>query len=284
MRNFLLAFAILSSSLPTAAAASGVDSEHLFGLTEGSDIGTRGEREVELEFAGRWGKHDGTYRALSQTGALKLTLTDSFRVAPVVAIDRHQIGGVPGLTDTNQWALSELAFEMKFRATDRQNAPFGLTFGVTPAWGHVDETSGERTRSYGASVTALADKELIADRLFAAFNLVFATGAARVRSTGVWERDSALGVSAALSGRASERVFVSAEVRYERVFDGMGLDRFAGHGMFAGPAIYVRLSETAWISALWNAQIAGRAAGEAGALDLTNFERHLVKMRLGIQF
>ena len=38
------------------------------------------------------------------------------------------------------------------------------------------------------------------------------------------------------------------------------------------------------MSALWNAQIAGRDSGEAGSLDLTNFERHLVKMRLGIAF
>lgn len=82
----------------------------------------------------------------------------------------------------------------------------------------------------------------------------------------------------------SERVFVSGELRYERAYDGMGLDWFAGHGLFAGPAIYIKLSEQAWMSALWNAQIAGRASCEAGSLDLTNFERHLVKMRLGIAF
>ena len=57
----------------------------------------------------------------------------------------------------------------------------------------------------------------------------------------------------------------------------MGLDRFAGHGWFVGPAIYVRLSEQAWISVLWNTQVAGRAAGEVGSLDLANFERHLVQ-------
>ena len=280
----LAALAALCFSSAGPAMASSLDSEHLFGLTEGSDIGSAGERELELEGAFRTGKRGDAYRVFSQASALKLTLTDSFRVSPLVAIDRHSIRGIPGLTDMNQWAISEVAFEMKYRALDRQNAPFGLTFALTPAWGHVDEASGERTRSYGVSAVALADKELIANRLLAAFNAGFATGAARVRATGVWEHDSAVFASAALSGRVSERVFLSGEFRYERAYDGMGLDRFAGHGLFAGPAIYVRLSEQAWLSALWNAQIAGKAAGEAGSLDLANFERHLFKMRLGIAF
>lgn len=264
--------------------ASGIDSEHLFGLTEGSDIGTPGERELELEFGGHLGKRDGTYRVFSQATALKLTLTDSFRVAPIVSIDRHKIRGVTGFDDRNQWALSEFAFEMKYRAMDRQSSPFGLTFGATPSWARVDEAGGERADSFGLNLTALADKELIADRLLAAFNLGFATGAGRLHASHVWQHDSSLFVSGALSARLSERVFIGGEVRYERVFEGMGLDRFAGHAVFIGPSIYARLSENAWVSILWNAQIAGHAAGDGRVLDLTNFERHLVKARLGIQF
>lgn len=286
MRIAVLAAAVMGALGPLAApaGASGLDSEHLFGLTEGSDIGSAGEREVELEAALRTGKGGGTYRVFSQVTALKLTLTDSFRVSPVVGIDRHNIGGVPGLFDRNQWAFSEVAFEMKYRALDRQSAPFGLTFAAVPSFSRIDGNSGARTESYAVFFAALADKELIANRLLAAFNAVFATGAGKTHMTGVWQHDSALAVSAALSGRLSDRVFVSGELRYERVFDGMGLDRFAGHGWFAGPAIYIRLSEHAWVSALWNRQIAGRAAGETGSLDLTNFERNLFKARLGIAF
>jgi hypothetical protein len=38
------------------------------------------------------------------------------------------------------------------------------------------------------------------------------------------------------------------------------------------------------MSVAWNAQVAGRVVGEPGALDLTNFERHQVRFRLGIEF
>jgi hypothetical protein len=268
----------------TAASAGNIDSEHLFGLTEGSDIGTRGERELEFELAARAGKRGSAYRVLSQVSALKLTLTDSFRIAPLVAIDHHRIRSVTGLDDRNGWALSELAFEMKYRALDRQAAPFGLTFAATPSWMCADGISGERADGIGVYFAAMVDKEMIAGRLFAAVNVGYAPAVSRAYATGTWERESGIAVSAALSGRAAERVFLSGEIRYERAYDGLALDRFAGEAWFAGPALYLRIAENAWISALWNAQIAGQAAGDGRSLDLTNFERHLVKMRLGIQF
>jgi hypothetical protein len=270
--------------LANPALASNLDSEHLFGLTEGSDIGTPGERELELELAARAGKRGGVYRVLSQANALKLTLTDSFRVSPIVGIDHHRIRGVPGLDDRNQWALGELAFEMKYRVLDRQAAPFGLTFGATPTFARVDEVGGEWVDGYGMKISAMADRELIAGKLLAAVNLGYSPEASRPHATGVWEHESSFAASAAISGRVTERVFLSGELRYERAYDGLALDHFAGHALFAGPAIYARLTDNAWISALWNAQIAGRATGMSGTLDLTNFERHLVKMRLGIQF
>jgi hypothetical protein len=45
----------------TPARASDVDSEHLFGFTEGADIGEAGEREAETETIGRFGRAEGTY-------------------------------------------------------------------------------------------------------------------------------------------------------------------------------------------------------------------------------
>lgn len=285
MRRSLPAIIILLLvGLVAPAAAENVDSEHLFGVTEGSDIGSKGEREIELELAARAGKRGGAYRVISQASALKLTLTDSFRIAPTVAIDHHHIRGVPGLDDRNQLALSEVAFEMKYRALDRQTAPFGLTFGMTPYWSRVDETSGEPTEGGGVNLLMMADKVLLADRLFAAANLGYAPAANRLSQTGVWEHESSVLASAALSARLAERAFVGGEVRYERTYQGLALNHFAGHALFVGPSLYVSISDRAWMSLVWNAQVAGRAVGDTGTLDLTNFERHLVKFRLGVQF
>src|SRR4051794_11144752 len=42
-----------------------VDTEHIFGFTEGSDIGDAGEREVEAQSFLRFGKQSGVYNASS---------------------------------------------------------------------------------------------------------------------------------------------------------------------------------------------------------------------------
>jgi len=67
-------------------------------------------------------------------------------------------------------------------------------------------------------------------------------------------------------------------------FDGLGLDRFAGNALFAGPTFYARFSEKFWMSAAWSTQVTGRAINEIGALNLTNFERHRAVLRFGYNF
>jgi hypothetical protein len=43
-------------------------------------------------------------------------------------------------------------------------------------------------------------------------------------------------------------------------------------------------SSWADLSAAWNVQVWGAVAGSSGALDLVNFERHQVKLRVGVSF
>jgi hypothetical protein len=79
-------------------------------------------------------------------------------------------------------------------------------------------------------------------------------------------------------------LFVGAEVVYQRLYDGLGFDSFAGHALFLGPTLYARLSEHWWASFAWNAQVVGYAADQPGALDLVNFERHRAILRFGYHF
>src|SRR5215467_6654062 len=44
-------------------AKSASDTEHLFGFTQGSDIGQAGETELEADSTGRFGKREGSYNA-----------------------------------------------------------------------------------------------------------------------------------------------------------------------------------------------------------------------------
>jgi hypothetical protein len=79
-------------------------------------------------------------------------------------------------------------------------------------------------------------------------------------------------------------IFVGAEARYLRRYEGLGLDRFAGHALFIGPTIYANLSEHSWVALAWSTQVAGRSVDDPGRLDLTNFERHQARVLFGFTF
>ena len=79
-----------AQSLPTAAenlTPGDLDSEHLFGFTEGSDLGVPGEAELEWETTGRLGKRVGRFLAVDSGLALKVPLTNDFRLAPGVKVN-----------------------------------------------------------------------------------------------------------------------------------------------------------------------------------------------------
>ncbi len=79
-------------------------------------------------------------------------------------------------------------------------------------------------------------------------------------------------------------IFVGGEARYLRQYDGSGLDAFAGQGFFIGPTVYFKLSERAWITAAWSAQVTGQATTVVGSLDLVNFERRQARLLFGVDF
>src|SRR5689334_15608881 len=93
--------ALFSSSLYAldrhAHEAQGVDTEHLFGFTTGSDIGEKGEKEFENETTVHSGKGAGAYTAVFEQLEAKYTLTESFRVAAAAVLSYHRIGNVPDL-------------------------------------------------------------------------------------------------------------------------------------------------------------------------------------------
>src|SRR5262245_47733434 len=68
-----------------------IDTEHIFGFVEGSDIGAKGELEGETQSTNAIGKRSGSYFASSNQAQLKYTITDNFRIAPLLNFSYHNI-------------------------------------------------------------------------------------------------------------------------------------------------------------------------------------------------
>lgn len=276
----------LAQTLPTAAenlTPGDLDSEHLFGFTEGSDLGVPGEVELEWETSGRLGKRLGRFLAVDSGLALKVPLTRDFRLAPGITFNAYDIG-VPGDPTRTTGGFNGGFLETRLRLLDRRTAPFGLTLNLVPGYGTVDGGSGAPASSFGTEVGLLADREVIPDMLIAAVNVGFAFSSVRMNAADARVAGSSVEVAGALAYRVQPGYFLGGEVRYAWTYDGLTLDRLAGQAAYLGPTAYVTLSPHAWASFTWSFQIAGQSAGEPGPLDLSSFDRHQMRLRVGYSF
>jgi hypothetical protein len=282
-RRYQLLFVVALTAATTVARAGEIDTEHLFGFTTGTDVGHVGEREFESEATDRFGKQTGSYNAFSQTYEAKITPVENFRIGVGTALAYFGISGVPGLPDRQQTTLQGLSFDLRYRLIGNQRGPFSLTIIAEPRWDRLDDISGGAVNGYGGTFTVAIDKELIADRLFGAVNLLYDSEASDMIGAAAWQRDSRIGISTALSLQIRPALFVGGEVRYQRVYSGLGLDTFAGQAVFAGPTTYYQISKDWAVSAAWDFQVHGQTAPGA-SLDLTHFERQQVLARFTCTF
>ena len=265
-------------------ATNKIDTEYLFGFITGTDIGEVGERELESTTVGRFGKSAGSYKAVSQALALEYTPVENLRLEVGAIVGHHRISGVTGLDDVQRTSFQGLSVEIRYRLLARERAGLGLAILVEPHWARIDETSGQPVTQYGADLGILIDKELIPNRVVAAFNVLYAPEVARSRFTGTWSRDAIFGVGTGLMVQITPGIFFGGEARYLRAYDSLGFGNYAGHAMFVGPNVFFKPAERWRITATWATQVAGKAVGEPGPLDLTNFERHQFRMRIGREF
>jgi len=269
---------------PCMGYAESLETTHIFGFTIGTDVNPVGEIEGEIDSTGRFGKSAGAYAALSNTLGLKFVPFENFSIEPGISVAYHAITDVPDLENRNGWAFEAVSLELRYRVLDRTRAPVGLTLGIDPRFGTIDDISGAPADRYGSDFILAIDQELVATRLFAAVNVVYGFEAVRFHDTSAWEHQSSLTFAVATTAQIYPGVLLGGEVRYLRAYGGMSLDRFAGQALFIGPTFYAKVSERLWISAAWNSQVAGNAATPVGPQDLTNFERHQARLRLGYNF
>ena len=152
-----------------------------------------------------------------------------------------------------------------------------------PTVRRIDETAGERVRNYEFETIINADLELLKNRLFAGFNVLYEPeitwGAA-----GEVQREAKFGGSAALSLRVASNVVLGGEVWYLRHYDAANLTAFTGDAVMLGPTLYVQFTRKMFMTAAWNAQVWGREIGNTVSLNLAEFHRHRARLKFAWEF
>jgi hypothetical protein len=257
--------------LVSALAASGfgkaqesrwqeVDTEHIFGFTEGANIGGKGEKELENTTIGHFGR-PGSFTVLTNEADFRYGLEEHFRASFGVLADYHDIHGVRDLTDRTALNFGGLSSEFRWQLMQRDVSPVDLTLSFAPQWQRIDDTGG-RVESYAFPIALLVDTALAPSKMFAAANLIY-TPATHANS-------APLEFSPAIAAAVTDSVFLGAEIRHiTRNQNGF----FTGHALFIGPSVFVNLSESVAFKVAWTAQIPDETTHR---LDMVNFERHQV--------
>lgn len=274
-----------------AAAQSGppvqfheIETKYIFGFTEGSGIGLEGEKEFSIDTVLGIGKRDGRYVSSQTKLEYEFTPSQFVQFEFGALVSSHSISGVTGLDDRSSADFMGLFGEVRYLLIERtSNSPLSVTLSLEPNWRRIDETGGERVTNFELEAKINVDVELIPNRLFAGFNLMYEPEWTRTEE-GEIEREATIAASAALAYRIIPQVLIGAEVWYLRHYDGFDLAQFTGDAVFLGPTLYVQLSRKMFMTAAWNAQIAGHDVENPGALNLSEFSRHRAKLKLAVEF
>ena len=279
---------ILSSAVGAqaqdATAFHEVESKYIFGnFTIGSSTGIEGEKAFEPETQADFGKRSGRYTAAETELELEYTPNQYVQIELGPTVSYYNIHNVPGLDDRNMGSIN--GFEGDFRSVilDRGPSPFAVTLSVEPEFHSHDETSGAKVVNYGLETRLEADTELVKNRLFLGFNLLYEPETTRA-DLGMWDNESTLGVSSALAFQIVPKVVIGADLWYLQHYEGLAFNSFTGDAVFLGPTFFWQIAPKVLMSAAWETQVAGREVGVVSALDLTDFSRQRARLLLEFEF
>ncbi len=261
-----------------------LETKYIFGFTTGSGIGLEGEKEFTVDTIGRFGKRDGHYAATETKYEFEFTPSQFVQIEFGALGSTHNIGAMTDLDGRNQAAFAGGFAEFRYLALERtSNNPLSVTVALEPNVRLIDETSGEHVQNYEFETTINADLELVRNRLYAGFNLLYEPEVTKTLFDET-QREATFGGSAALSVRVLSNVVLGGEVWYLRHYDAIGLTAFTGDAVLLGPSLYIQFTPKMFMTAAWNEQVWGREIGNRASLNLAEFQRHRARLKFAWEF
>ncbi|PPD42956.1 MAG: hypothetical protein CTY15_11280 [Methylocystis sp.] len=281
-----------------------ISTHYLFGYTYGTDIETEGKGELlsitrlnfgkrgpaipilEAEELRKAAQRESRYRSIEQTVEFEHTLTDRLQYALGVIGAHHDIRGVRNIPDVSNTAMRGLLGEVRYILLRRGvDAPVGVALHVEPRWGHVSGITGQAETSVEADNRLMIDAALVPNKLFAAVNIIHQPQILRELGESKWLQRSYFGAFGGFSYFVNPRIAIGGGVQYlQAASDGFWLNKFMGDAFYAGPQIYVRLTDRLFVTGAFATQVTGRSVTDRRPLDLETFTRHSARIQFGGEF
>jgi len=226
-----------------------VETKYIFGnFTIGSSTGLEGEKALESESQADFGKRGGQYAAAQTVLEFEYTPTQFMQIELGPSFSYYNIRNVPGLDDINLGTVNGFEANLRSVIIDRGPSPVAVTLSLEPEFHSRDETSGAKVVNYGLETRLEADTELVKNRLFLGFNLLYEPETTRA-DLGMWNRESTFGISSALAYQVIPNLVIGADLWYLRHYDGTTFNTFTGDAVYLGPTLYWKISSKILMSA-----------------------------------
>ena len=270
-----------------------VDTEHLFGFTEGTDAGEKGEQEVLIDTVTRFSKRrDGLgpshYRVLDTRFAYQFNPIDKFSIELSAFGTLHQVRNIAELDDKSFGTFDGVSVELKYQfLKGSAEQPLGLAIELRPRFTRVLPVEGNGADIFDMESLLQLDVQVVPDKIWYGSNISFEPAAGRQRGSGQGYRSSAFLWSNVVVGQIAEGTFLGPEMRYLRGYDGTFLDRLESEALFIGPALHHRFTEKTWLTLAYATQIWGRDTDPSyarRAFGLNQYERHNLRVKFGMEF
>lgn len=270
-----------------------LDTENLFGFTEGTDVGKKGEQEILVDTIGRFSKRRAGpglsgYAAAQPIISYQYDPTDNFSIEPGLWFDARDSRNVTGVPDKSFGTFNGGSLELKyqfFKRTDQQ--PFSVALQAEPQYARITPIEGQGADVFSVETRLIADARLVPDRLWAGINLIYDPQVSRLKGSGEVDRSSTLSVSGTLMTKVAGDLFLGPEVRYMRAYEGAFLSRFEGHAVFVGPVLHYQVMGKGFLTLAYSTQVFGHDRDpdfSDRAFNLNQFSRHNLRVRFGIEF
>ncbi|ACA20674.1 conserved hypothetical protein [Methylobacterium sp. 4-46] len=270
-----------------------VDTEHLFGFTEGADASEKGHQEVIVDTIGRFSKRrDGpgfsTYRVFDTRIGYQFNPIDQLSIEFSTFGTFHHARNIIDVDNKSFGNFDGLAVDVKYqflKADDKQ--PLNAAFEVRPRFTRVLPIEGRGADIVDVETLLQVDMQVVKDKVWYATNISFEPTAGRERGSKAGYRSSTFLWSNAVVARIAEKTFLGPEVRYLRGYEGTFLNRLESEALFIGPALHHRFTEHAWVTVAYAGQVWGRDTDPSlanRAFGLSQFERHNMRVKLGLEF
>ncbi len=284
----LALLALLSAPASGAEKAWDVPGGDLFGFSNATDVGDVGAKGVSFETTTRIGKPGGGSFVVP-------TLKTQFSWTPIedvqVAFSPFATGfrarSVPDVASRSFIGFDGVSVEASRRLIARlEDRALAATVSAEARWGRIDGATGAGTDARSLALKFFADRAVVPERLYAAMNVSVTTGTARLRGSAPEARTESSGsdMSFALTAKVSDVLFIGAETHWLESFSGNAAEHWQGRAFTVGPTAMLKLSDAMTLNAAWQAQVAGRKKGEDGPMNLTDFDRHQVRLKLAVGF